>query len=299
MTLWALLLAPPAFTLEAPDLEIQGFHGVRIVMLQGPFRLVTPEWVLSGSRGRYVETGGIHEAWDGVSFVDTLRTIRALRLLLIPDRDTFTLFRDSVVYRDSSVLLHTDCLVLAGKEARFSPVLLDAPRHDAWVVGREGWLVEGGVYVWGLPLPEIRLVSGRETLRVVAGVLRLEESRVFADSAVDVIHPAYRALAVSLIYEPEEGRGELLGDPAQLVYGDGEVTGRRIRFILKDGRVEEVEVEENARLEQENLELTADRLVAWFAPDSARVVRVEALNRVEGLFQPTSEEDSDGDAESP
>lgn len=293
---WILLIqAPPTFSLEAPDLELRVVHGTRQVRLSGSFRLTTGDWRLSGASGLYVETGGIHEAWGGVRFEDTLRTVEARRLLLIPDQDTFTIFRDSVVYRDSSVVLHTECLVLAGGEARFSPVDLEVPEQQARVVGREGWLVENGVFVWGVPLPVLFLVSGEETLRVEAGVLRLEEDQVFADSAVEVIHPAYRARGVSLHYAPSRGEGEVLGMPAVLTYEGGEVTGRSIRFILKDGRVEEVQVVHDATLMQENLDLNADTLIAWFATDSARVVRVEARHGVSGGW----EGEEGGDTESP
>ncbi len=298
MMLWfGLAAAPPTFSLEAPELELRVVHGVRMVHLPGPFRLITPGWTLSASAGIYVESGGLHEAWGGVRFQDTLRTLMARNLLLVPDRDTFTVFRDSVRYRDSTTELHTDCLVMAGGEARFSPVDLVVPDEKARVRGREGWLVDGGVYVWGVPLPELALASGEDTLRVVAGILRLEEGRVFADSAVDVIHTAYRARGVSLIYRPASGEGELLGVPAVLVYGGGEVTGRWIRFVLKDGQVKQVQVEQKATLEQVHLKLQADTLVAFFAGDSGRVVRVEAHGRVEGVWE--GPETDHGGAESP
>ncbi len=298
MILWfGLAAAPPAFSLEAPELELRMVHGVRMIHLPGPFRLVTSGWELTAASGVFAESGGIHEAWGSVHFQDTLRTLTSRRLFFIPDRDTFTVFRDSVRYRDSTTVLHTECLILAGGEARFSPVDLGAPSQKARVRGQEGWLVDNGVYVWGLPLPMLSLASGEDTLRVVAGVLRLEEGRVYADSSVDVIHPAYRAAGVSLVYVPESGEGTLLGLPAWLVYGGGEVTGRKIRFLFREGRVEQVQVEEEATLKQEHLELQADTLVAFFAGDSGKVVRVEAHGGVDGRWKGPEAEDAG--AESP
>jgi len=298
MILWlGLISAPPAFSLEASELEVRVVHGVRFIRLPAPFHLNTPDWSLSATSGVYVESGGIHEAWGGVRFQDPRRTLTSRNLFLILDRDTFTVFRDSVVYRDSTVVLHTDCLIMASGEARFAPVDLEAPSQRAQVRGREGWLVDNGVYVWGVPLPILTLVSGEETLRVAAGVLRLQEERVYADSAVDVIHPAYRAEGINLVYVPDSGKGTLLGLPARLVYAQGEVTGRQIRFILKDGRVEQVEVAGEATLVQEDLEMKAETLVAFFAGDSTRLVRLEAYRRVAGVW--SGSENNDGGAESP
>ncbi len=272
---WWMVGQMAGFELRAPQMEIHHVHGVRVVVLTGPFLVRAPAWTFQARWGWYAESGGIQEAVGAVRFADSLRTVEAHRLTLMMGRDTVFLFRDSVRYRDSTVALRTRCLVYAGTEARFIPVSMEVPDDHAWLEASRGWLVDGGVYAWGSPLPRLLVVTGSDTLRVQAGVIRVEPGRFYADSAAEVIHPAYRAWGTGLTYRTDTGEGVLLGDPGVLVYTGGRVEGRRIRFFLEEGRIREVHVAGESRLEQEGLQLEARSLVAWFAED-ARVVRVEA-----------------------
>lgn len=287
------------FDLTAPQMEIQKVGHVQRILLPGPFTIRTPSWQFQAQRGVYTDPGGIHEALGGVRFWDTLRTIESHQLDLVSGRDTFFIFRDSVVYQDSSVTLYTACLIFAKEEARFSPVEMEAPQDHARLVAPHGWLVEGGVYAWGIPLPRLTIQVGEDTIQVQAGVIRVESGRFYADSAAEIVHPSYRAWGTGLTYWTDQEEGILLGQPAVFVYQKGWIEGRIIRFSLKEGRIQKLRVEEEGRLEQENLELTAQTLTAWFGGEDGQLQRVEA-GKVEGRWVDTLQKGlEDGGVKSP